>query len=112
MAIAVQVRLKVLAALARGESAVSIAGRLEIGERSVYRLQARDRAGCPVEPAKTGPKGPIKLARADTQVLRAAVARTPGITALEVLPRLTVKVAPCTVCRAWKRLGLTRKKSR
>ena len=112
MAIAVQVREKVLAALGRGESAGSIARRFEIGVRSVYRLQARRRAGLPVEPSKTGVKGPTKLTPGDERILREEVERRPGVTAKQMIPLLSVAVAESTVCRAWRRMGMSFKKSR
>lgn len=112
MAIAVQVRTKVLAALERGESAVSIARRLEIGERSVYRLQERHKAGLPIQPGKPGAKGPTKLTPADERLLREEVERRPGVTAKQMIPLLSVKVVESTVCRAWGRMGLSFKKSR
>lgn len=112
MAIAVQVRKKVFLALGRGESAGSIARRFEIGERSVYRLQARERAGLPVEPGKTGVKGATKLTPEDERLLREQVERRPGVTAKQMIPLLSVRVVESTVCRAWQRLGLSFKKSR
>ena len=112
MAIAIQVRRKVLAALERGESAASIARRLEVGERSVYRLQRRVRDGQSVEPSTTGPQGPTKLTPGDLRLLREAVERDPGVTAWQLIPQLSTPVAVSTVCRAWKRLGLSLKKSR
>jgi transposase len=112
MAVPVQLRAKVLAALDRGESAASIARRFEIGERTVYRLQRRQRQGLPLTPAKSGPKGFVKLTQQDLQLLREAVQRQPGITAKQMIPQLSVQVVESTVCRAWKRLGLSSKKSR
>lgn len=112
MANALETRKKVIAALERGESAASIARRLEIGERSVYRYQERVRKGQPLAAEKPGPKGPIKLTAEDQQVLRDLVAQRPGVTAKEAIPHLSVRVAQTTVCRAWRRLGLSRKKSR
>lgn len=112
MAIAVQVRKKVLAALERGESAASISKRFEIGERSVYRLQERQRVGKPIEPEKTGVKGSTKLTPEDERLLREAVERQPGVTAKQVIPLLSVQVVESTVCRAWNRMGLSFKKSR
>ena len=111
MAIPVDTRRKVLAALKRGESAKSIATRFEIGERSVYRLQSRSRSKLPVGPSKPGPTGSVKLTAEDEKLLLDAVAERPGITASEMLEKLSVKVDQSTVCRAWIRLGLTRKKS-
>ena len=112
MAIAVQVREKVLAALGRRESAGSIARRLEIGERSVYRLQARQKAGLPIEPGKPGAKGPTKLTPEDERRLREEVERRPGVTAKQMIPLLSVQVVESTVCRAWRRMGLSLRKSR
>jgi transposase len=108
----VQVREKVLAALGRGESAGSIAKRLEVGERSVYRLQARRRAGLPIEPGKTGARGPTKLTPGDERLLREEVERRPGVTAKQMIPLLSVPVVESTICRAWQRMGLSLKKSR
>lgn len=112
MAHSVQLRLKVLAALDRGESAASIARRLEIGERTVYRFKRRRRDGQPVEPAKSGPKGTTKLTGQDLQLIRQTVQRQPGITAKQMIPLLSVAVVESTVCRAFKRLGLSLKKNR
>lgn len=112
MAIEVQTRRKVLKALERGESALSIATRLEIGERTVYRLQARDRAGKPVEPDKTGPQGSTKLTEDDEKALLEAVKERPGITAAEALEKIKTRVAESTVCRFWVRSNLSRKKRR
>jgi len=108
----IQLRKKVLAALDRGESAASIARRFEIGERTVYRLQQRRRAGRPIEPDKCGPRRPTKLTPADDAVLREQIRLRPGITAQELIPQLGVEVAISTVCRRLKRLGLSLKKSR
>ena len=51
----------------------------------------------------------MKLTPADEQLLLDAVKESPGITAAEMAKKLSVKVAQPTVCRAWIRLGLTRK---
>lgn len=106
-----QLRKKVLSALDCGESAASIARRLEIGERTVYRLQQRRREGRPIEPDRCGPRRPTKLTVEDDAVLREQVRRRPGITARELIPMLGVEVAISTVCRRLNRLGLTLKKS-
>jgi len=111
MAIALQVREKVMSALDRGESAKSIAERFEIGERTVYRLKARVAAGRPLAADKPGAKGSVKLTDADERMLRELVEQRPGVTAKEAIPALSVTVVQSTVCRAWTRLGLSRKKS-
>ena len=107
MAIALQVRRKVPGALGRDESAAAIARRLEVGERSVYRLQRRARGGRPLEPLATGPRGPTKLTPGNLRMLREAVEQDRSVTAGQVIPRLSMPVAVSTVCRAWKRMGLS-----
>ena len=111
MAYSMDLRLKVLAALDRGESQVSVARRFDLGLRTVKRFKARRDAGR-VEPDKTGPKLPTKLTPEDDQLMRDMIAARPGITANELRAMLSVEVAECTVCRRLKKLGLTLKKSR
>ena len=105
-------RLKVLTAVDRGESEACVARRFEIGERTVRRFKRLRREVGSVEPAKTGPKSPIKLKAADDQLMREQIAKRPGITLRELQPLLSVKVAESTICRRLKKLGLTLKKSR
>ena len=112
MAIDVQTRRKILNALERGEPADFIASRFEVGERTVYRLQARSRKGKPIEPDKTGPQGSVKLTEADEKALLDAVKQRPGITAAEALEKIKTQVAESTVCRFWNRSNLSRKKRR
>lgn len=111
MAYSMDFRLKVLAALDRGESQASVARRFEISDRTLRRFKRR-RASGRLEPDPTGPQEPIKLTPADDRVMRDSVAARPGVTANELLPLLSVKVAECTVCRRLKKLGLSLKKSR
>jgi hypothetical protein len=84
-------RLKVLAALDRGESQVSVARRFDLGLRTVKRFKARRDAGR-VEPDKTGPKLPKKITPQDDQLMRDMVAQRPGITANELRAMLSVEV--------------------
>lgn len=58
-----------------------------------------------------GPKGSVKLTEADDQLMRERVAQQPGITALQLIPSLSVEMAKCTVCRRLKRLELCLKES-
>lgn len=111
MAYSMDLRLKVLAALDRGESQASVAQRFELGLRTVKRFKARRDAGR-VEADKTGPKLPIKLTPEDDQRMRDAIARRPGITLRELQAVVGVPVAESTICRRLKKLGLTLKKSR
>ncbi len=111
MALSMELRRKVLTAVDRGESRASVARRLEISDRTVRRLiQRREQTG-DVHPDKTGPKGPMKLTRADEQRMREQVAAKPGVTARQLMAILGVEVVESTVCRALKRLGLSLKKS-
>lgn len=112
MAYSMDLRLKVLTAVDRGESEASVARRFEIGERTVRRFKRLRRESGSVAPRKTGPRKPTKITEADDQVMRDAVATRPGITAMELIPMLGVTVVECTVCRRLKKLGLTLKKSR
>ena len=111
MAYSMDFRLKMLAALDRGESQASVARRFEVSDRTLRRLKKRREADR-LEPDKTGPQDPIKLTADDDRVMREQVAARPGITALELQPLLSVKVAECTICRRLIALGLRLKKSR
>jgi len=111
MAHSMDIRRRVVSALERGESAASIACRLEIGQRTVYDLRQRHAAGR-LAPDKTGPQGPTKLTEADHQTLVRAVAQRPGITLRELASLMSVPVAESTVCRALRRLKVSFKKSR
>ena len=111
MAYSMDFRMKVLAALDRGESQPSVARRFDIGLRTVKRFKARRDAGR-IEPDKTGPKSPIKITPQDDQLMREQIAKRPGITANELRAMLSVEVAECTVCRRLIKIGLTLKKSR
>jgi len=109
MAYSMDLRLKVLAALDRGESQASVARRFDLGLRTVKRFKARRDAGR-VEPDKPGPKSPIKLAAADDRRMRDAIAKRPGMTLRELQAVVSVPVAESTICRRLKKLGLTLKK--
>lgn len=112
MAYSKDFRLKVLAALDRGESQASAARRFDIGPRTVQRFKRRrDRTG-DVNADKTGPQKPIKLTLADDMLLREQVRLKPGVTAKELAAMLDDKVVISTVCRRLIALGLSLKKSR
>lgn len=111
MAYSMDFRLKVVKALARGESQASVARRFEISERTVRRFKVRHEAGR-LAAGKTGPKSPMKIMPEDDQLMREQVALRPGITANELRAMLSVEVAECTVCRRLIKIGLTLKKSR
>jgi transposase len=105
-------RLKVLAAIDRGETEASVARRFDISQRTVGRFKALRRRTGDVCPDKTGPQGPVKLTPADDRTMHEQVQRKPGITAAELQPLLTVDVAISTICRRLIKLGLSLKKSR
>lgn len=111
MSYSIDLRKRAVASVNRGDS-IAATARLFGVQRSTVRDWCRRAEDGGLVPGKPGPTGPVKLTAADDRVLLDAVAERPGVTAKEVLPRLSVAVAESTVCRAWKRLGLTRKKSR
>ena len=104
-------RVRVVAAVEDGESMTSVARRFSVGWCTVRDWRDRARRG-ELEPKTTGPKGPIKLTEADEQLMRERVAKQPGITAMQLIPWLSVEVVESTVCRALKRMNLSLKKSR
>jgi len=112
MPIPVQTRKKMLDAIERGEPIVSVARRFEVSETGLHKLRRTVRERGTLEPAKTGPKGHVKLTDADLQLMRQQVAANPGITLLELRDMLSVQVAESTVCRALQKMGLSFKKSR
>ena len=111
MAYSMDFRSKVVAALDRGESQVSVAERFEISERTVRRFKARHEAGR-LAADKTGPRSPMKITPEDDRLMREQIAKNPGITANALRAMLSVEVAECTVCRRLIKIGLTLKKSR
>lgn len=107
----IDLRMKVLAACDRGESAASIARRFEISDRTVREFKRR-RAEGRIEPNKSGPHGPIKLTEADLHKMRELVATQPGLTLEQIAEQMSVRVWPSTIHRALKKLGISLKKSR
>ena len=111
MALSMDIRLKVIKAIERGETTPSIAARFEIGERTVYDFKARHIAG-QLAPDKPGPQNSTKLTEADHRMLATTVAIEPGITLVTLATKMSVPVALSTISRALKKQGLTLKKSR
>ena len=112
MAYSTDFRLKVLAAVDRGESQAAVARRFDIGERSVRRFKQRRDSTGGVAAGKTGPKEPLKLTPEDDALLREQVRLRPGVTAWDLVEMLGGKVVVSTVCRRLIALGLPLKKSR
>lgn len=103
-------RMKVLAACDRGESAASISRRFDISARTVREFKRRRAAG-QIEPSKPGPQGPIKLSEADFNKMRELVTTQPGLTLDQIAEHMSVRVWPSTIHRALKKLGISLKKS-
>lgn len=111
MAYSTDLRRRAVAMRERGETIAATARCFGV-ERSTIRDWCERAVRQEWEAGKPGPTGPVKLTAADDAVLMDAVAQRPGVTAKEVMPKLSVKVVESTICRAFIRLGLSRKKSR
>jgi len=111
MTYSMDLRERVVAAVGDGEAIAVVARRFSVARPTVRDWRDRARRDA-LMPGVPGPKKPTKLTPADDQVMRDAVAARPGITAMELLPMLSVKVVESTICRRLKKLGLTLKKSR
>ena len=111
MAIPIQTRRKMLAAIERGEPVASVARRFEVTKQGLYKLRRTVEQRGTLEPGKTGPKRHTKLTNDDLQLMREQIAANPGITLRELQGMLSVRVAESTVCRAVRKMGLSFKKS-
>ncbi len=111
MTYSMDLRTRVVAAIEASDSVSSVMRRFDVSRPTVRDWYDRAQRGA-LKPSKTGPKGPIKLTAADEQLMRDMIAKEPGITAMQLIPLLSVQVVESTVCRAMKRLGLVLKKSR
>lgn len=110
MTYSMDLRERVVAAVVAGEAIAVVARRFDVARPTVRDWRDRSRRG-ELTPGVPGPKGPVKLTEADDQLMRERVAARPGITAMQLIPMLSVEVAECTVCRRLKKLGLRFKKS-
>ena len=104
-------RKKVVAAVGRGETDVSVATRFEVSVKTIGRWLDRQSAGR-LAADRCGPKGPVKLTAADDQTLRDALRDQPGLTLRELCLLMSVPVAQSTICRRLQKLQLVLKKSR
>ena len=111
MTYSVDLRKRAVASVNDGVSIAETARRFGVQRSTVRDWCRRAKAG-DLTPGKPGPTGPVKLTAEDDRVLIDAVTQRPGVTAKEVMAKLSVTVVESTVCRAFKRLGLSRKKSR
>ena len=111
MTYSMDLRLRVVAAVNRGDSIAEVARRFNVSRPTVRDWRDRTARGG-LEPDKPGPKQPVKLTRADDALMRLQISKRPGITANELIPMLSQPVVESTVCRRLKKMGLRLKKSR
>lgn len=109
MAYSMDLRRRVVEAVEAGEKIATVARRFSVAWPTVKDWRDRARRD-ELEPAKPGPKGPIKLTEADDQLMRQEVEKDRGVTANALLPKLSVTVVESTVCRRLNKLGLVVKK--
>lgn len=111
MAYSMDLRKRVVSAVASGATITAVARRFSIARPTVRDW--RDRAGRgQLSPGTPGPKGPMKLTNDAVQILRDNVAAHPGITAKQLREQLSVTVSLQTVYQHLQRLGLSLKRSR
>ena len=109
--ISMDLRVRIFEARQSGESTAEVAERFAVSPAFVRRLMQRHRETGTLAPssARRGPQ-PSLAGQADR--IREFQARHPDRTAAEIRNHLRLPVAPVTVWRALRRLGLTCKKSR
>lgn len=111
-AYSLDLRKRVLAACDAGRPTKVAAEMFGVSTAWVRRLKQRRRELNIIDrlPANAGRKS--KLTEADLRRLAELVAAQPDATLLELRDRLGVPVAPSSICRALRRLGLSFKKRR
>jgi transposase len=105
-------RERVLAACDDGMATAEVAETFAVSESWVRRLKQRRRQTGTAAPRVPTRHGPAPVLASQAERLRAAVRDHPGETAADYRDRLGLDVAPLTVWRMLRRLGLTFKKSR
>lgn len=115
-ALSVDLRRRVVDAVAAGASCRAAAARFGVGVSSAIRWVARDRERGDLEPDKRG--GNVRSHRIDAHrdLVLAWIEETPDLTLAEVADRLDAATGyrplPSIVCRFFQRHGVTRKKRR
>ena len=115
-ALSVDLRRRVVDAVAAGASCRAAASRFGVGVSSAIRWVARDRERGDLEPDKRG--GNVRSHRIDAHrdLVLAWIEETPDLTLAEVADRLDAATGyrplPSIVCRFFQRHGVTRKKRR
>lgn len=104
-------RERVLAACDDGMGTAEVAETFAVSQSWVRRLKQRRRETGTIAPRLPSHHGPAPVLATQAERLRAAVQDYPGETAADYRDRLGLDVAPLTVWRMLRRLGLTFKKS-
>lgn len=105
-------RQRVLAACDDGLGTAEVAETFAVSPSWVRRLKQRQRETGSAAPRVPSRHGPAPVLAGQAERLRSAVRDHPGETAADYRDRLGLDVAPLTVWRMLRRLGLTFKKSR
>ena len=112
MAYSMDLRERVVAAVQEaGATVTHVSRRFSVSRPAVRDWRDRAQHG-ELTPGVPGPKKPTKLTEADDRLMRDQVAARPGITAMQLIPMLSVSVVESTVCRRLRQLGLRLKKRR
>jgi transposase len=109
-AISMDLRVRIFDARQSGDPTSEVAERFAVSPAFVRRLMQRYRDTGSLAPS-TGRRGPHPALADHTDRLRQLNAERPDLTPAEIRDRLGVSVAPLTVWRMLRRLGLTFKKS-
>jgi|SRR5215210_4180375 len=110
-AYSMDLRERIFAARAAGESTADVADQFGVSPAFVRRLLQRYRETGTLGPRAQARRGFAPVLDAHAQRLRELNAREPDLTPAEIRDRLRLTVAPLTVWRALRRLGLSFKKS-
>jgi transposase len=106
----IDLRRRVLRDCDAGVGTRAVAQKYTVSESWVRKLKQQRRQTGSIEPRVATP-GPAPTLTPHADRLRELVRAEPGLSAGEYRDRLGVDVAPVTVWRALRRLGLTHKKS-
>ena len=109
-AISMDLRVRILEARRSGDPTGEVAERFAVSPAFVRRLMQRHRETGSLTPS-TARRGPRPALTEQTDRLRELNAERPDLTPAEIRDRLGLAVAPLTVWRMLRRLGLTFKKS-
>lgn len=109
-AYSIDLRERVLKDCDAGLRTKAVAGKYAVSQSWVRKLKQQRRQTGSIEPRVVTP-GPKPTLGPHADRLRELVRAAPGLSAQEYRDRLGVAVAPVTVWRALRRLGLTHKKS-